>query len=213
MKHYFSYIICLLLIVSLIYQCSKNNELSMRYEIDARTLTDTVTYYKNSLGSHTATINTLQGDKEVIEKIVLEKDIALKALYKEFKTIKSLSKVNSTIHIDTIAIVFDKPVECDSVKFKKSGYITSKWYSLGYRVNNDSLIISPFTTWTETTTITGFKKKWFLGKQTLVTDVTNSNPYITVTNIKAADIIIPEPWYRKWYVWLAVGIAGGLFTK
>ena len=81
---------------------------------------------------------------------------------------------------------------------------------MGYRVTNDSLIIHPFSTWTETTVISGFKRKWFLGRQTLVTDVTNTNPYIEVTAIKAAYVIVPEPWYKKWYVWLAAGFVTGI---
>jgi hypothetical protein len=213
MKQYFPIIVCLLLIASLFYQCNKNDALSKQYEMNTKALTDTVRYYKNVLGSQTATISTLRGDKTDIEKIILEKDIELKALAKEFKTINSLAKVGSKIHVDTISIAFDKPADRDSEKFSKSGNIISKWYSLGYKVSNDSLIISPFNMWTETTTITGVKRKWFLGKQSLVTDVTNTNPYITVTNIKAAEITIPEPWYRKWYIWLAVGIAGGLVVK
>ena len=65
---------------------------------------------------------------------------------------------------------------------------------------------------TETTIITGSKRKWFLGKEIYTTDITNSNPHIEITQLKAAEVIIPEPWYKKWYVWFAAGLAGGIFA-
>jgi len=79
-----------------------------------------------------------------------------------------------------------------------------------YRVTNDSLQVPQFTTHTETAVMTGTKRKWFLGKQTLVTDVTNTNPHITVTGITSAELAVPEPWYRKWYFWGGLGVLGGV---
>lgn len=58
---------------------------------------------------------------------------------------------------------------------------------------------------------TGTKRKWFLGKETLTTDITSDNPYLKVTEITSAEVTVPTPWYKKWYVWAAVGAAGGFF--
>ena len=53
----------------------------------------------------------------------------------------------------------------------------------------------------------------FLGKQTITTDIANTNPFISIKNIQSVEITTPEPWYKKWYVWLAGGIAGGVILS
>lgn len=217
MRKYIPYTIIAVLIIALLYQCERSSYYKDFGISNSKALTDTVSHFTNKLGTQTATIRTLQGDKQYLQAILIDKDEELKALVKEFHKVQNIVKAGSTLKIDSIGVKFDEPIvytPCDSIKpFERSGVIKQPWYRLGYKVTNESLVISPFETWTETTVITGYKRKWFLGEQTVTTDVTNSNPYITVTDLKAANVVIPEPWYRKWYVWLAAGVAGGLLIK
>lgn len=215
MKHSIAYFVSLLLAILLLLQCKKNVELSHQSESNARSLMDSVTLYKNALGGKTASIAALKGEKKTIETLMLQKDAELKALAKEFSKLKFISKLESKVKIDTIAIPFNAPIAvCDSSgTFNRTGSFVTKWYNLNYKVTNDSLTLSSVNMDTETTIITGFKRKWLLGKETLYTDVTHNNPYISVSNIKSAEIIVPEPWYKKWYVWLGVGIIGGIAIK
>ncbi len=215
MKQYISYIVITVLLIVLFLQCEKNTDYRNIANQNQKALTDSIKYYKNKLGTVTASIQTLQMTEQQLQQELIEKDAELTALTAEFKTIKHVTRFKSDIQLQPVSFAFDTPIypiseEDTTGHFERKGFTKTNWYSMGYKVTNDSLTIHPFTTWTETTVITGFKRKWFLGKQTLVTDVTNTNPYIKTTAIKAADVIVPEPWYKKWYVWLAAGFVTGM---
>lgn len=214
MKQHISYVVIFILLCFSLYQCNRIIEINAMAEANTKAFTDSVSYYKNSLGSYTATISTLQLEKKAFNEALLNKDAKIKKLAKDFAAVKSVVSTKNNLTIDTIAVHLEKPITVNnSLRFERNGKIVTPWYSLGYKITNDSLTIAPFRAQTETTIITGSKRKWLLGKQTIVTEITNTNPYITTTNIQAAEVIIHEPWYRKWYVWLAAGIAGGIFLK
>lgn len=215
MTRYAPYFIVIVMIIGLLLQCEKASKQKTQFDANMIALSDSVAYYKNRIGTKNATITAIQGDKRTIEKLLLDKDAELKALTKEFVTLNQIIKFNSTANIDTIFIPFNEPVIiADSSKtLNLDGNAATEWYRLKYRITNDSLTISSFSMPAQTTIITGFKRKWLLGKQTLVTDVTTNNPYISITGIKSAEVIIPEPWYKKWYIWLGAGIAGGVLIK
>lgn len=218
MKTLIPYITALLLLVALMHQCGKNSENVKQYEANIDALTDTVKHFKNALNTQTAGIKTLQFNRKQLQEVIVAKDAELALLTKEFAKLNSVTKFKSKIVFEPIAIAHNKPVLPVSVQdtvgeFKRMGAVFNKWYSLNYGISNDSLVIHPFTAYTETTVVTGIKKKWFLGRETITTEITNSNPYITVTEVKAAQVVLPQPVYKKWYVWLGVGIAGGLLIK
>ncbi len=211
------YIITGLLLFGLIYQCERSAEYKELSEANMQALTDTVTHYRNALGTQTASIKTLQLDRQQLQKVLVEKDSELKALVKGFAKVNNVTNFKSDIEFEPIAIAYDEPIQLNTadstVRFMRTGTVFNKWYSLSYKLDNDSIVIHPFTTYTETTVITGLKRKWLLGRQTLTTDITNTNPYITVTQIKAAETTVPVPWYKKWYIWLGAGVIGGLLVK
>ncbi|KAF2518242.1 hypothetical protein E0W68_09465 [Flavobacterium salilacus subsp. salilacus] len=215
MKRYISYSVIAVLITVLLLQCEKNTDYRNIAKQNEEALTDSIKHYKNKLGTITASRQTLQLTQQQLQQELIEKDAELAALAAEFKTIKNLTRFKSNIQLEPVNFAFDEPLYPASAEdttdyFERKGFTQTQWYSMGYKVTNDSLTIQPFTTWTETTVITGFKRKWFLGRQTLVTDVTNTNPYINVTAIQAADVTVPEPWYKKWYMWLAAGFVTGI---
>jgi hypothetical protein len=216
MKSYFYIIVICLLIIALIFQCRKASEAGEISRQNTHALTDTIIYFKNGFNTETASVKTLQLEKNQLKKLVIDKDASLKQLTAEFSKVKSVTKFNSAVNFDTIGVKFDAPIigMADTIPaLEKEGLAQGKWFSMGYKITNDSLIIAPFSTWTETTVITGFKRKWLLGRQTLTTDITTTNPHITISAIKSAEVIVPEPWYKKWYLWLAAGIAGGMLLK
>jgi hypothetical protein len=186
-------------------QCSFYKKSS---QINLATLTDTLRYFENALGTKTATITTLQLEKRQLQAVIT-KDKKLLSLSKSFSNIESIVKYNTVTRIDTIHVHYPDTLPCN---FVRSGKKVGSWYSFNYKSDQKGFKIDSLMTNTETTVITGFKSKWLLGEQTLTTDVTNSNPHIRVTSLKAAEVVIPEPWYKKWYLWLAVGAIGGIFT-
>jgi hypothetical protein len=217
MKNYIPIVVIAVLTIALMHQCGRADAISNRANANNAAFTDTISYYKNSLGTTTASVKTLKLEKNQLASAILDKDAKLQKLVQDFVKLKSVAAFKSTVQFDTINAAFDNPILSDAndtlTRFERSGIAAGAWFRLGYRVNNDSLIISPFTTWTETTVITGFKKTWLLGKQTAVTDIINTNPHIDITSIRAAQVVVPEPWYKKWYVWLAAGVAGGLLVR
>ena len=214
MKNKILYGLILFLTILLLLQCNKSVKDKKLYKNNILTLSDSIMHYKLKTGEQVASIKSLQIENNDLSSLIITKDFQLKELTKEFSNIKNVVKFNSNTQIDTIIIPLikasEKNITDDGIT---KGEITNKWYSLGYTLKKDSLIIAPFKTWTETAVVTGFKRKWLLGKQTLHTDITNTNPYININAIKSVDIIVPEPWYKKWYIWLAVGIGGSLLIK
>lgn len=186
-----------------------------RADINLTVTNDTVMYFKNRLDRVTATANTFQFERDEMQKQFIIKDAEMRTLAKEFAKVHSATKFGSVTHIPEIAVRFDVPSRpCDSMyTFEKSGIVTEKWFGFKYKVTPDSLKLSNFSIPTETTVMTGIKRKWLLGKQTLTTDIVNTNPYITITTIRSAELIVTEPWYKKWYLWLAAGMAGGILLK
>lgn len=216
MKPYIYYIIITGLVTALFLQCENKNDIKGTVHNNYKALTDTVQYYKNKLGTTTASIHTLQTTNRQLQQVIKHKDKELAGLTKQFNNVKNITRFKSNIQLEPVSFSFSEPLYPhiainDTIRnFTRKGFVANNWYNIGYTITNDSLTLQPISTWTETTIITGFKRKWFLGRQTLVTDITNSNPYITVTTIEATDVVVPEQWYKKWYVWLAAGFITGI---
>ena len=210
MKNKISYIIIAALVVALLFAVQKCNDAHDINVANMDALTDTVTHYKNKLGTTTASIKTMQLDNKQVKDLLTKKDAELAALAYEFSKVQSVVKYSTITKIDTIQIPYTDTVPC---VFERTGAIKKQWYSFGYKSNQKGVEIDTLSFPNTATVITGTKRKWFLGKETVTTDITNSNPYITVTTITAAEVVFPAPWYKKWYVWLAAGIAGGFLLK
>ena len=208
MKNYIPYIIIIAMAVALLLSVQRCAHNARNGADNMAAVTDTVKYYTNALGTQTASIKTLQVDKASLKALLLDKDAALAALAKEFSKVHTVVKIESKFQIDSIPVPYAVPVPC---VFERSGRVTDKWYSFGYTSNQDGFKIDSLQVPVKLTVITGAKRKWFLGKETVTTDVTADNPNIKVTGITAAEISVPVPWYKKWYVWLAAGVIGGGF--
>lgn len=188
-------------------QC-RNNALGERKNLSA--LTDTVAHFTNALGTQTAAIKTLQLDKSLLNDIVLKKDRQLAALTKSFAKVHDVIQYRTVIQYDTLNMVYHDSVPCI---FRREGLIEKPWYRFHYSANQKGIILDSLLFTNATSIITGTKRKWFLGKETLFTEVTNTNPHIKVTDLKAIEVSLPVPLYKKWYVWLGMGLAGGFLLS
>lgn len=206
MKKYIPYIIIIVLAVLLllsVQRCSYNARVG---NDNAAAVVDTVTYFTNKLGTETASNKTLQVDKKQLQSLVLDKDNELAALAKEFSKVHTIVKAETKMQIDTVKVAYETPAPCD---FERTGKVLEKWYSFGYASTQNGFTVDNLNVPITLTAITGAKRKWFLGKETLTTDVTIDNPNVKVTGITAAELTVPVPWYKKWYVWAAAGLVGG----
>jgi hypothetical protein len=206
MKKYTTSTLIGLLLLLAIYQCENRDSLKTTTDNNLQALNDSVKYYKNKIGTQSATLQTLQINAGQLEELILQKDSQLASLKKVFSKVNSVVKFETKTVLDTIHIVYKDTVP---YSFKRSGEIKSQWYSLKYTSGQKGIAIDSFRTWTSTSVLTGIKRKWLFGRQVVTTDITNTNPYMTVTSIKSVEVVVPEPIYKKWYLWLAAGIAGG----
>lgn len=203
-------ILCVLLLLLLLASESRRRDDQKISKANMRATFDSITYYKNKLDKQTASVKTFQFDKKSMQNELIKKDAELNVLTKEFASVKSVVKLRTVTKLDTIYVLFTKAIQCE---FKQKDSVSKPFYSFGYSIDSTGLEIRDFIIPNEITIITGFKRKWLLGKQTLTTDVTHSNPHIKTENILSAEVIIPEPWYKKWYIWLAAGIVTGTIIK
>lgn len=209
-KYKIAPILCVLLLLLLVVsECRRRDDRKIS-KANMRAAFDSVTYYKNKLGTQAASVKTFQFDKKSMHNELIKKDTELNALAKEFASVKSVVKLRTVTKLDTIYAPFTKAIQCE---FKQKDSVSKPFYSFGYSIDSTGLEIKDFIIPNETTIITGFKRKWLLGNQTLTTDVTHSNPHIKTENILSAEVIIPEPWYAKWYVWLVTGLVTGILVK
>ncbi|MCO6147536.1 DUF6549 family protein [Flavobacterium sp. NRK1] len=199
-------VVLLVLLFASMHTCSQYKNTSA---VNAVALKDTIKHYKNALGTQTASIGALQVSNKQLKNLLINKDADLKKLASEFSEVKSLITYKTVTVIDSIPIIYKDSVPFN---FKRSGEIKNNWYSLAYKSTEKGVQIDSLRLMTTSAIITGYKRKWFLGAETLTTDITNSNPFISVTAITSAEVIVPVPWYKKWYVWLTAGIIAGSFA-
>jgi len=215
---YWREILILILTVILVASIQECGSEKSRADNNYKALTDTTSHFKNRVGTITASKAALQLTNSELKQNLLSKDDSLKQLSKEFVKLRSVVKFNSKVGLPDAAVKFNTPIPghpCDSlpVAFERSGAFRQKWFQFNYSVTPDSLKITDMAMNNTTTVITGVKRKWFLGQQVVKTDVTNSNPYVSTQQITSAEVVVPEPWYKKWYVHLALGITAGLLIK
>lgn len=207
MKKYIPHAIILTMAVVLFFsieRCTYNGRALSQNTI---ALADTVTYFNNALGTQTASVKTLSVDNRQLRDLVTARNSQLATMAAGFAGVHTVVKYKSEVKVDTVYVAFEAKDTLPA--FEHKGAVFDEWYSFNYNVNNNGLALSNLSLQTETGIITGVKRKWFLGKETLVTDVSNTNPYITVTQLSAAEVSLPVPWYKKWYVWLGAGVIGG----
>lgn len=167
---------------------------------------DTVSVFKNKLGTLTSEKKVLKMTNSDLKENILSGNAKLKALTDEFAKVKSLVVVKEKVVIKSIEVPFEVQIPCE---FERTGIKSEKLYSFNYKINQNGFNISDLEIPNEQTIITGFKRKWFLGRQTLTTDITNSNESIIIQDVKTIEIVIPKRFYDTRAFNIGVGFIGG----
>lgn len=217
MKFWRETMIGLLLIIlfSTVLKCKNETKIK---NANYKAFTDSVTCFKNALGTITASKNALHYTNAELKQMLLKNNDSLKKLSKEFTKLHTIITFKNNASLPPIELKFQTdttrlPSGSSVCESYYSGILKDKWFGFNYKITSDSLKLTNFIVPNHTIALTGVKRKWFFGKTVVTTDITHSNPYIRTENITVAEVIIPEPWYKKWYLWLAAGIAGGLLIK
>lgn len=189
-----------ILMASLLFKSCEDNSLLVANN-DA--LTKESTSYKLKNGLLVKSVAILQLDKKQLKDQVISKDADLKEMAAKFSKITSVQKTQIKTTIPKIEVALKEPItikDIDTItgelKFERTGAVFEKWYEFGYKVTQDTLTVEPFSTWTEIKRVDGFKRKWFLGRQSLHSDITLTNPFVEVIETKTIVVPIPKAWHE-----------------
>lgn len=186
-------------------KCSDNKKEAISAIKNAQ---DQTKYFKNKLGTETASKIVLEASNKLFKQEILKKDLELKKLTDEFSKIKSVVKYKTKIVIDSIPIYFTDSIPC---VFERFGKYENKNFNFDWELNQNKFDFKNIEIPNETTIITGFKRKWIFGKKTLTTDIVHSNELIKTNNIQTIEIIVPKPFHETRLFNFGAGIVAGYF--
>ena len=203
-KKIFPYLVIAVLILLLNRKCQDYDRVENLYLSES----GKVELYKNKLGGMTATISALELSEKQLKETILQKNDSLKKLASEFSKIKYVTVVKEVIKIDSVKVPFEVQIPCEFERLGK--YDTDSHFKFNYALNQSGFSIYDITIPNEQTIITGLKRKWVFGKQTLHTDITNTNPYIHTKEIQTIVVPVKVEWYNNKFVWFGLGAVGGI---
>lgn len=202
-RNWFGLTIAIILLLVCFNQC-ENNKIAIA-NLEAATSQNTT--YKNAIGTLTTQNKTLQLTEKELKNLVLKKDDTLAKLVKKFSQVQTIVKTKTITQIDTIKIKFETPAPC---AFVREGSEVQRWFSLQYRVDSIELRIDSLRIPNTQIVATGLQRKWFLGKETLVTEVTNTNPNIKNASVESYKTIVKKKWYDSFLFKFGLGVATGV---
>lgn len=177
------------------------NEKIQRKNVEA--LQTELTNYKLKDGTLVASNKTLLFDNEQLKKSLSDKD---KELANKFSQVKTITKIQEVLRIDTIKIVYKDTVKCN---FRRVGTVKNQSYSLNYITTQKGIKLSNLVVPDTVTIITGKKRKWFLGKETETLDVLHSNVLIKTEAIKHIENTPKKKWYDTNLFKIGIGVISG----
>jgi len=196
----------LIALILSINQCSTNKQLAASQDA---ALIDATNHYENDLGTITATKRVLELEKKDLKELLYSKDTSLNTLRKEFLKVEAVIQTEAMVVIDSVTIPFETKIEFD---FERKGKHMDNWLKFNYNLNQDGFDIADFTMLNKQTSITGFKRKWLLGKQNYTTDITNTNPYIKIIDVQTVQVVVPKRFYDTRLFNIGVGFIGGMLV-
>ena len=186
-------VVVAILAFSLFEQC----ETAARQQTAANVNQYEIKLLKNKNNTLTASVETYQLTEKDWKNSDAKKDKELMQLTNRFSKLSSITTVTAKATIDSVAVVFDKPIAPVENGFQRSGDLSKDWLTANYKVNEKGFQLSDVQGTIAVTTITGFKKSWFWGKQSAMTDVTPALPNVTIVQVKATQIVEPVKFYES----------------
>lgn len=202
------------LIALLLYVCFNYRGKYLVAENNRKSGAQTITQLQNADGTKTATITAQQMTIAQLKTTVLEGNASLKEQIKRFAKVTSVTRATAVARIDTVRAKFDQPIvgefkaadSTTTTTFSRSGTIWQDWFRANYAVDQEQLQLTDLQATISTTTITGFKRKWFWGKQTATTDVTPTDKNVTITQVVSTSVVVPVRWYETTVAKVAAGV-------
>jgi hypothetical protein len=204
MKGYIQWVGGALLVALIIMGISTCNHYKAQYEEQSSLIEssqDTVKYYKEKDGKHSAQIALLEGSKENLLKVIGKSNQNLAKLIKKGAT--SGTAFEQTTQFDTIVVVKRDTI---NNKIAYTSEIVNQWARVDVSLADDSLYTHVQF---KDSILVSFQKvkQGFLKPKKSVVIITNVNPYVKTSGLKAFDI--PQKKSRLKF-WLNLGLGAGV---
>lgn len=203
-KRILPYLVIAVLILLLNRKCQDYDRVENLYLSES----NKVELYKNKLGGMTATVQALELSEKQLKETILKKNDSLKKLAEEFSKVKYITVIKEVVRVDSVKVPFEVQIPCEFERLSK--YDTDSHFKFNYALNQTGFSIYDIEIPNEQTIITGLKRKWIFGKQTLHTDITNTNPYLHTKEIQTIVVPVKVEWYNNKFVWFGLGAVGGI---
>jgi len=196
-------ILFIILLSTLYSQCERtkvalSNNNAIKSEIER---------YRLKNGQLVSSIKTLQITESELKQQLSKKEVEV---VEKFSEPKSVIREITKTKIDTIKITYKDTVPCI---FERNGALFHQWYSLGYKSNQKGVEITDLSIPDSIIIVTGYKRKWFLGKKTLTADITHANPFVNTEQAQHFEIKEKKRFWQTDLFKICTGIAIGKFAK
>lgn len=171
-------------------------------------LTTEKTTFKNQIGTLTTRVSTLQLTQKELRQQMSD---TVAKLAKRFHKIETVTGAKFQAKIDTAKVTFKEPIPC---RFVREGSERKEWYSFKYRIDENQFKIRDLVVPAKVFVITGTQRKWFLGRQTLVTEISFDNPNILILDATSIKTVVKPKWYdSKLFTFAAGFVAAEIKNK
>lgn len=195
-------LVCLVLFSTLFNKCEEE-KIQVK---NVNALNSELKSYKLQNGKLAWSVESLGYTKEQLQKNILEKDSKIKELASKLSKVKSVTKYITNTVIDSIPIHYKDTVPC---VYERIGLVSEKDFSLKYKSTQKGISITNLSIPDSVIVVTGQKRKWFLGKETSVLDMTHSNKHVQTKKIQHIEVTPRKRWYDTTLFKFATGVVVG----
>jgi hypothetical protein len=197
-------LIFLLVLVSQLFQKCESEKLQLA---NVKALNSQSKVYKLKNGQLVTSVEVLSYDNAQLKNSILLKDKKIKELVDKFNKVKSITRYITVTKFDTIELRYKDTVPC---VFERKDSVLKEWYHIAYKSNQKGIEITELSIPDSVMVVTGFKRKWFLGKQTQTADISHANPFVETNQIQHIEVITPKKWYDTNLFKIGIGFIGGV---
>jgi len=175
-------VVCFLLIKG----CDQSKNLE-RFKTNAAALKEDLSFTKSKLGQEIAGKSALEVTLKELKEGYWIKDDSLTDITRRFKKVQSATIIKTKYKVDTVTIVYDSP---GKEYFKREWSKITPHFTITGVSTNAYTRIDSLTLLNTQRLVIGTEKGFF--NNTLSVQVTNSNPYVTTTELLTQSVTIPN---------------------
>ena len=200
-------IIIAVLVIVLLFSFKRCTDVKTLASSNAIALTENAKVFKSKIGTLTTEKKILQLERKELKSLVFSQDTTINKLRKQFNKVQTIVKTVAVVKIDSIYVPFNDYKSYDTTRV---GKYDKKHFKFDYSVTSKGLSLTNINIPNEQITINGIKRDGLFGKKYLITQITNTNPYISTTNVQTIKVIVPTPFYDTRLFNIGIGFIGGV---